>query len=82
MAVGPFAFLSCRETARSLAQGELDGDGEWFARLHLLYCGWCRLFLKQLRLIARAAKAGSARLLNDEERKALEARVLGKLTTG
>jgi hypothetical protein len=74
---------SCREVSRRLADGRYD-DGpaveRWLARAHLLFvCGYCRRFLRQLRLLSRAAQDWTGALLDPASQADFEKRLLSKL---
>jgi hypothetical protein len=43
-----------REDASSLVDGELSWTGTLAMRMHLLFCGSCRRFVRQLRLLVSA----------------------------
>ncbi len=74
--------LTCRGTSRLAAEGldEARGLAALGARLHLLYCRQCRRYLRQLRLIAAAARAWAGGLVGDDERKSAEGRMIERLT--
>jgi len=48
-------MLSCKELAQQHAgdyiDGHLRGQLKWSVRLHLVLCGHCRRFIKQLKIV-------------------------------
>lgn len=76
-------FWSCRDTARMIASGELE-DGpavaRWSARLHLLGCSFCRRYLKELRVLAEAARRRVDGLVDAARWEACEKRLIARLS--
>lgn len=73
---------SCRETSRRVAQGEFDDAAfivKIFIFLHLLYCRFCRRYLRELRALARAAQHWAAGLDRPAAVEALERRLIDML---
>ncbi len=50
------------------------------ARVHLLICSHCRRYLRQIRLLGRAARAWAGGLVAPEALKSFEERLLNRLT--
>ena len=75
-------FWSCRDTARMIASGELE-DGpvlaRLLARLHLLGCSFCRRYLKELRVLAAAARRRADGLIDAARWVACEKRLITRL---
>lgn len=75
-------FLSCRAVSRALAQGALEDASvliRFLARLHLLYCRYCRKYLRQIRLLGRAARQWSSGLLDPAAEEAFKRRLIQTL---
>ena len=69
--------MNCRELARIVSSGHLEGAGfgTWFSiRLHLLVCGSCRVYVWQMARIGDAIRAlfSSPPAIEDLERRIIE----------
>ncbi len=76
-------FWSCRETSLLIARGEYEessGSAKAFAWLHLLYCRYCRRFLRQLEMLGRAARLRADRSAVPARREGFEQELIAKLT--
>jgi len=75
-------FWSCRDVSRLIAEGGLEDASlarRALARLHLLGCRFCRRYLRELRLLAKGARAWSASLLEPGSTSAFEERLIARL---
>lgn len=74
--------FDCREVSRRVAEGALE-DGSALGRLrifaHFLVCSHCRRFVRELRLLAKAARQWSDRLLEPRRQAEREDRLIARL---
>ena len=76
-------FWNCRGISAMIARGELEEASvpvRAWVWLHLLYCLHCRRYLKQIRLLALAARAWSQGLADLARLKAFEERLVDRLS--
>lgn len=63
-------MLSCKELAQQHASahidGELQGRLRWSVRLHLVLCGHCRRFVRQLGIVRKLLKSLPETPVTDE----------------
>jgi hypothetical protein len=73
-------MLKCRHIAAHASE-HIDGELNWRQRLgyglHLLLCGYCRQFIRQLRSSVHCARLMASKdMLPDHEARAIAERVL------
>ena len=76
-------FWNCRGIATMIARGDLE-DASAPVRalvwLHLLFCLECRRYLRQIQLLALAARAWAGGLTDASRRQAFEDRLVERLS--
>ena len=78
-------MMRCREVARLLSAGEtseLPRRRRFAVRLHLMMCGHCSRFARQLAWLGRTARDLARGFEEDEAVAGLETRVLRRLGLG
>lgn len=63
-------MLSCKELAQQHASAHIDGDLQghlcWSVRFHLVLCGHCRKFVRQLRVVRNLLQGRADAAVIDE----------------
>lgn len=75
-------FWSCREVSRQISQGSLEESGVGMKLqiyLHLLYCRHCRRFLREMKILAQAARLWADNLLDPQRERDFEERLIRQL---
>ena len=75
-------MLKCRDIAAHASE-HIDGELNWRQRLdygmHLLLCGYCRQFIRQLRASVHCARLMASRdILDDEQARAIAEQALDR----
>jgi len=83
--MGTSFMIRCRDVARLLSEDERSDCSAWrrvSVRLHLMMCGHCSRFARQLAWLGRTARDLARGFEEDEAVAGLETRVLRRLGLG
>ncbi len=72
-------MLTCRDVARRVASATRDGGqpmSGMMLRLHLLLCGDCRRYARELQALGDALRSGYAAAADPEQLRRLEQRII------